>query len=148
MGYRLKGLDVSDGRIRACGTERFFKWAFKLKCECCNRVQQIKEEGNPVSPFRKMVCALFAGFYLGFDFAVFRKAALLFFGEDQFSVDTELKASFVGGNQREAGDVLLVFYENLFRQTDGFVLIASGRAVDQFQSHAKPPVVVGGLRVV
>ena len=102
----------------------------------------------PVSPFRKMVCASFAGVYLGFDFAVFGKAALLDFGEDQFSVDAEFKTSFVRGNQREAGDVLLVFYENLFRQTDGFALIASGRAVDQFQSHAKPPVVVGGLRVV
>jgi hypothetical protein len=46
MGYRLKGLEVSDGRIRACGTERFSECVFKLKCECYNRVQQ-KEEVAP-----------------------------------------------------------------------------------------------------
>ena len=95
-----------------------------------------------------MVYASFAGVYLGFDFAVFGKAALLDFGEDQFSVDAEFKASFVRGNQREAGDVLLVFYENLFRQTDGFGLVASGRAVNQFQLHGDPPVGMDGLGVL
>ena len=92
-----------------------------------------------MSPVRKMACALFAGVYLGFDFAVFGKAALPDFGEDQFSVDAEFKAPFVRGNQREAGDVLLVFYENLFRQTDGFFFIASSRAVGQSQFHLRFP---------
>ena len=89
-----------------------------------------------------------AGVYFGFDFVVFGKTTLRDFGENQFVVDTEFEASPIRGNQREAGDVFLVLYENLFRQTDGFVFVASGRTVDQFQSHAIPPVVMGGLRVV
>ena len=81
-------------------------------------------------PSPNACCGLFAGVDFGLDFTVFGEAALLDFGVDQFAADAEFEASLVGGNQREGGDVLLVFDENLFRQTDGFGLVASGRAVN------------------
>ena len=87
--------------------------------------------------------ALAAGVDFGFDFRVFGEAALLDFGVDQLVIDADFKAALIGGNQCKAGDVFLVCDEKLFRQTDGFALVASSRAVDQFYAHDRPPVGIG-----
>ena len=85
---------------------------------------------------------------MGPDLVGLREAPLLQLGEDQLAIDADLESSANGGNDGESGDVHFFFVEDLFRQTDGFGLVASGRAVDKFQLHGKPPDEMEGSRVV
>lgn len=50
-------------------------------------------------------------------------------GIHQLSVELELKGAAAGGNQRQAGNLLLVCFQELGRQTDGLRLVISHRAV-------------------
>lgn len=72
---------------------------------------------------------------MGADLPVFWEAAFAQFGEDQFAVHTHLKTASRPGDQGEAGDVLFVFLENVFRQTGGFGEIVSGGAVLESDFH-------------
>ena len=84
-----------------------------------------------------------AGVDFGFDFRIFGEAPLLDFGVDQLVIDADLKAALIGGNQCKPSDVFFVFDEKLFRQTDGFALVTSSRAVNQFQAHDCSPIWMG-----
>ena len=65
--------------------------------------------------------------------AIFWKATFLQFREDELSIDTDLKASPVRGDDHAPGNVSFLLIENLFRQTDGFGRVASRTAILDFQ---------------
>lgn len=69
---------------------------------------------------------------MGLDFRTFGKAAFLQFREDEFAVDGDLETAAVGRNDDALRDVLLFFFEDCLRQTDGFGEIASTGAVFNF----------------
>ena len=60
---------------------------------------------------------------------VFGEAAFLVFGEDDGVVEGHLEGAAAGGDELQALDVLFVFIQHLFRQTDGFREVASRGAV-------------------
>ena len=68
---------------------------------------------------------------------------LLFVGEfpglelrvDEVAVERQLEAAAAAGNQLQLGDFLLVFGQQLGRQTDGLGLVVSHRAVLEFHFH-------------
>ena len=60
---------------------------------------------------------------------MFGEAAFLVFGEDDGVVEGYLEGAAAGGDELEARQVLFVFIQHLFRQTDGFREVASRGAV-------------------
>lgn len=68
---------------------------------------------------------------------VFRLGELmrLFLRPDQVAIDRDLERASAGGNQRQLLHRMLLLFENLSRQTDGFVGIVSGYAVLDLDLH-------------
>ena len=60
---------------------------------------------------------------------MFGEAAFLVFGEDDVVVQGDFEGTAAGGDELQALDVLFVFIQHLFRQTDGFREVASRSAV-------------------
>ena len=54
---------------------------------------------------------------------------------EQFAVDGQLETAAAAGNQFQVLDPLLVLGQELARQTDGFRLVASHRAILEFHVH-------------
>ena len=76
------------------------------------------------------------------------EALFLKFRVDELPIQCDFKPSAARGNQRERFDVLLKGFQELIRQTDGFVLIASLGAVFDFKLHPIPPLVCGNRHLV
>ena len=74
-------------------------------------------------------------FQLGFDLAVFGKAAFLDLGKNQFSIDAHFEPASVGGDQIELPDVPFEIDEDILRQTDGSFFISSHGAVFDADIH-------------
>ncbi len=64
------------------------------------------------------------------------------FRPDRLAVHLDLEATPVGGNQFETGDAALQFVEQEGRQTDGFRLVVSDRAVLDADVHGSAPTAV------
>lgn len=62
------------------------------------------------------------------------EAAFLVFGEDDLIVQGHLEGAAAGGEEFQALDILFVFIQHLFRQTDGFREVASRSAVFDAES--------------
>ena len=60
---------------------------------------------------------------------MFREASFLVFGEDDVVIQGDFEGAAAGGDEFEACQVLFVFIQHLFRQTDGFGEVASRGAV-------------------
>ncbi len=65
---------------------------------------------------------------------MFGEAAFLVFGEDEFIVQGHLEGAAAGGDEFQAFNILFVFIQHLFRQTDGFREVASRGAVFDAES--------------
>ena len=64
-------------------------------------------------------------------FIFFRKSTFFQLGKDEFAVNRNFKSSSVRGHDDELGDVLLVLFQQRFRQTDGLGDVTSAGAVFQ-----------------
>lgn len=74
------------------------------------------------------------------NFLIFWKAFLLEFGEHQFAINRNLKATTAGRNQGNSFDILLKRIDNLIRHPDGLWFIASRCAIFNFYpGHVTPP---------
>ncbi|MDA0746006.1 MAG: hypothetical protein O2954_05765 [bacterium] len=67
------------------------------------------------------------------DFVVFGETSFFELGIDEFTVYGYLKPTPAGGDEGEAFNILLEFFEEFFRQTDGLGFVASSRAVFDFE---------------
>ena len=57
------------------------------------------------------------------------EAALIVFGEDDVVVEDYFEGAAAGGDKLEAFQIVFVFIQHFFRQTDGFREVASRGAV-------------------
>jgi hypothetical protein len=73
------------------------------------------------------------------DASFVRKLTGFEFRVNEFSVDGQLEATSVGRLQLESPDLGLVCGQDLFRQTDGFRLVVSFRAIAQVDIHRNLP---------
>ncbi len=73
-------------------------------------------------------------------FIFFRKSTFFQLGKDEFAVNRNFKSSSVRGHDDELGDVLLVLFQQRFRQTDGLGDVTSAGAVFQLYlfGHGSP----------
>jgi hypothetical protein len=72
----------------------------------------------------------------GMDLFVFRKFPGCMFRVDLLPVNEDLETPVVVRREREAAQAEFVLIEQLFRQTDGFGLVASGRTVFDADFHS------------
>ncbi len=73
------------------------------------------------------------------DLCVLGEALFLELRVNEIPVEGHLKAAPTRWDQRECFNVLLECFQNLVRQTDGLVFVASLCAVFDFELHAYPP---------
>jgi len=59
---------------------------------------------------------------------------------EEFAVDGQLETAAAFGDELHVFDALLVLAEKLARQTDGFRLVVSHRAVFEFDMHTWSPL--------
>ena len=69
------------------------------------------------------------------DLSILGKPLLLDLRKNQLSIECDFKPAPSRRDQRERFDILFEGFQNLFRQTDGFVLVASLSAVFNFDFH-------------
>ena len=74
-----------------------------------------------------------------FYFVILGKPLLLQLGVDEVSIHRDFEPSSARRNERERLDVLLEVLQQLFRQTDGFLFVASLGTVFDLYLHEESP---------